>query len=308
MAHKYALTKQHIKSIFSNNTEPLASPESVQQAIENIEKQDFPNLKTKGWEKTDITNIRKYNYRKPKFAEIKEEYIRQFTFYGIDSDLLVFSNGYFDEKNSLIKSAEEIYIGSLKAAITDMPKVVKRYFGTVENDDKTIFNSINSAYTEDGFLIYVPDNAEVSRTVHIMNFIDSSEAKPFVQSRNLIVLGKNTKMDIINSYHSVLPDFTFNNVYTEIIEEENAELNYYLFQGEGNEATQINKTVVQQEKKSIFKSNIATMCGTVVKNEIQANITEENCHTETNGIYLPARRQTIDNSILINHLVPNRIL
>lgn len=299
------LSKEHIKSIYATDTNPLSKNGSVEDALKSIKDFDFPNRKTTGWEKTDIHNIMRHKYSKPAYYETKEDYIRQFMFYGIDADILVFTNGYFSEKQSVIKSADTLYIGSLKRAFIDMPKVVKRYFETTENTKSHIFNEFNRAYAEDGFLIYIPDNTKTVRPVHVMNFVDGNESKPLVQTRNLIVAGRNTSIDIINSYHSVLSDFSLTNVYTEAILEENAQVTYNLFQGEGYDAAQINKTVVKQEKSSRFKSNTATMCGTVVRNDIQVDFTDELCDAKVNGFYLPSRRQVTDNSILINHHKPN---
>ncbi len=298
-------TKEHIHSIFKENKSILNKNGSKGKALKQIDELDFPGRKTPGWEKTELYSILRHKYAKPQPVKISEEILRQFIFYGIDADILVFTNGYFDEERSTIKSTEQIYVGSLKRAFVDMPKVAKRYFDTVTDSKASIFSSINKAYAEDGFIIYMPDNAKTKRPVHILNFIDGEVSKPVVQNRNLVVAGKNTKLDIINTYHSVLPDFSLTNIFTEIILEENAEINYHLFQGEGYDAAQINKIVVKQEKNSKFKSNTATMCGTMVRNDIEVDLSDEYCDTKLNGFYLPTHRQITDNSILINHNKPN---
>lgn len=299
------LTKEHIHSIFSATKSVLNKNGSCEKAKEALNQLEFPGKKTPGWEKTELHNILRHRYSKPLPAKTQENVLRQFMFYGIDADVLVFTNGYFDEEQSVIKSADDIYIGSLKRAFTDMPKVAERYFDTVKDTKANIFSEINKAYAQDGFLIYLPDDTQIERPVHIMNFLDGEDSKPMVQYRNLIVAGKNTKIDIINSYHSVLSDFSLTNVYTEVVAEEHSLINYHLFQGEGYDAAQINKTVVKQEKHSKFVSNTATMCGTVVRNDIEVDLTDEFCDTKLNGFYLPSRRQITDNALLINHNKPN---
>ncbi len=298
-------TKEHIKNIFKDTETSLIKNNSKEKALEEIEKLNFPTPKTTGWEKTNLHNILRHKYQKAEYAKTQQFVLRQFMFYSVDADILVFTNGYFDEEQSIIKSTDNIYIGSLKRAFCDMPKVVKRYFDTAKDSKPNIFSSINKAYAEDGFLIYIPDNVKTDRPVHIINFIDGDITKPIVQYRNLIVAGENTKIDIVNSYHSVISDFSLTNCFTEIIMENNSEVNYHLFQGEGSEAGQINKTVVTQQANSKFNSNTATLCGTVVRNDIEVDFTDEYCQASLNGFYLPAIKQITDNSILINHNFPN---
>ncbi|MEA2043321.1 MAG: Fe-S cluster assembly protein SufD [Bacteroidota bacterium] len=301
---EHTFNKKYIKSIFGANTS-LGDKEAKETALKAVEQLRLPNRKTSGWEKTDLTELLDRKYTKAEFKLVKDEYIRHFSLYGIDSDLLIFNNGFFDEKSSMIKSAENIYVGSVKRAMMDMPKVVKKYFNTVPSKNENLFNALNSAYAEDGFLIYVPDDTTVERPVHIMNFIDAPNGKPAIQTGNLIVLGKNTSIDVINSYHTIEADNSFTNVLTEVILEENAALNYHIFQGEGSRAGQYNKTIVKQEKSSAFKAHTTTMCGLTVKNEIQVDLTAEDCYAEADGIYMPDHREVMDNSVLFNHNKPN---
>lgn len=299
------LKKEHIQEMFKDSSRALSKNGSAEKALAQLGKADFPGRKTPGWEKTDISNIMRHKYSKPDYLETREEYIRNFIFYGTDADILVFTNGHFSEKQSMIKSADAFYVGSIKRAFIDMPEVVKRYFDSVPSENDHIFNLFNKAYAEDGYLIYLPDDTKMERPIHVMNFIDGNRPKPLVQYRNLIVAGKNTHADIINSYHSVLSDFSLTNAYTEAVLEENARVNFHLFQGEGYDAAQLNKTVVKQEKSSVFKSNTATMCGTVVRNDLQIDFSDEFCDAQLSGFYLPARRQITDNSVLIKHNYPN---
>ncbi|MBN1250787.1 MAG: Fe-S cluster assembly protein SufD, partial [Bacteroidales bacterium] len=134
---------------------------------------------------------------------------------------------------------------------------------------------------------------------------DGNNKKTISQYRNLIIAGKNSNVQIVNSFHSLTVNYTLTNISTEIILEENANLNFNIFQGEGDDAFQINSTKVNQEKNSNFSSHTITLCGSIVRNDLKIEHKAENCETNLFGLYLPDREQHFDNNIFINHAKPH---
>jgi Fe-S cluster assembly protein SufD len=196
-----------------------------------------------------------------------------------------------------------LIIGSLKKAANN--ESIKSNLGKTKLHKNNLFTAINSAYATDGACIIIPDNYAPENPIHIVNFVNGDNAKIISQSRNLIYLGKNAQAKVINTYHSLSSDFTFNNVGTEIFTEDDANLHYYIFQGEGNEASQINNTFVEQKKGSFFKMNTSTLCGSTVRNELHVDFKGEHCEADLQGIYLPDKEQHADNFVSILHSKPN---
>jgi Fe-S cluster assembly protein SufD len=164
---------------------------------------------------------------------------------------------------------------------------------------------MNTAYVQDGSFIFIPEDHYLENPIHIVNYINGENQKVLAQNRNLIIIGRNSRVKIINTYHSLTSDFTFHNVVSEIFLEENSDVEYYLFEGEGNSSSLIHQVFVNQYRNSTFKSNIQTLCGTFVRNEFTVNLLDEYCKTDIKGLYLPDREQHIDNYINVNHLKPH---
>ncbi len=298
-------TKDNLLNILSNSKSHISDSANHKKAVDYIEKNNLPDSKNEIWKHTKLEKIFKHNYSTPNKKNISEELIAEFSIHKLNANNIVFINGYYSVNNSIISDNQEMVVSSLQYAKDKYPDIFNKYFESTNIYKDNIFAACNTAFVENGAFIYIKDNHKAKNTVHIINFLDGKNAKTITQSRNLIVCGKNSKIKIINTYHSLSSNYTFNNVACEIILNENSQLNYNLFQGEGGEAMQINNTKVIQNNGSRFISNLALLCGNMVKNNLKVDISGSECTTELNGLYMPDREQYFDNYLSVNHLKPN---
>jgi len=219
---------------------------------------------------------------------------------------LVFVNGFFiEEKSKISQNIKGAYVGSIKGALNTHKEIIEEIYCKTDLQKQNFFTAINSAYAQNGAFIYIPDNVVLEKPIHIVNFVHGDNQKVFSQTRNLIIVGKNSQAKFVSSYHSLSEDFTLNNIATEIITGESSNVDYYIFEGEGNSASIINNTFVNQDANSNFKLNTSILCGSLVRNEIHIEHKGEHCTTDLQGIYLPDKEQHFDNFINIKHSQPN---
>ncbi len=299
------LTKDKLLSVFSGEKSLLANDDIYQKSLDFINNNDFPSKEDEIWRHTDMRKLYKHNYEKAKFVTASEHFISNFSILNLNSEKIVFINGFHSEINSNITNDKEIIICSAKDAKSNHPEIFDKYFESSEVYKDNIFTAFNTAFADNGVFIYIPDNYVSENPIHVLFFVDGNGRKIINQNRNLIIAGKNSQAKIICSYHSLTRNYTLTNSVNEIILEESAQLNYNLFQGEGNGAFQINNTKVIQHGKSIFTSNNSTLCGALVKNNLTVDLTGEYCETNLHGLCLPDKEQHFDHYININHNKPN---
>jgi len=298
--------KNNLLSLFSEKENLLQNKDLQKNLINIINEKEIPSTKTEEWKNTDLKSIFKHKFVLGEKRNVPQEFVETFSFYGLNADRLVFVNGNFiQEKSKISQSKNEIFIGSIKDAKEKYKTIIEDKFCSTNIQKNNFFTAVNSAYAQDGAFIYIPDNVIVENPIHLVNFIHGDNQKVFSQTRNLIITGKNTKVKIISSHHSLSEDFTLNNIASEIFCGENSETEFYIFEGEGNFASHINNTFVNQNSNSIFKSNTASLCGTLVRNEIHIDFLGENCETDVKGVYFPDKEQHFDNYISIKHSKPN---
>ncbi len=170
---------------------------------------------------------------------------------------------------------------------------------------ENFFTNLNTAFATNGNFIHIAKGVSLDKPVHIINFSDGLDSKTISQYRNIIYAAPSSNVSIVNSFHSLTVNFTLTNVATEIILDENSKVNYNVFQVEGNDAFQVNHTKVVQKANSHFSAHTISLCGAIVRNDIQVKQAGLGCGTKLNGLYLPSREQHFDNHTFIHHAMPH---
>ena len=291
------------------------------KAITGFEKLGIPTKRHEEWKYTYIN------------AALSNDYIQQFTpvdtgitandiypllIPGLDAYIAVVENGRFITPLSNCEIKNGINISSFAKAISpenhagrdlqSRPKneITEKHFSRYADINSDAFIALNTAYAQDGAFIFIPDGVTVDKPIHVVNIIRTPE-NLFVQPRNLFVIGKNSRVQIIESFsvqcNALVKIFT--NAVTEIICGENSNTDHYIIQNESGDAIRVSASQVYQEKNSVFSNNTITLNGALVRNNLNIVPDAEGCETNLYGLYLLKGKQHVDNHTLIDHKKPN---
>ncbi len=297
------LTKNDFINIYKNNGNAVATGDIKVLAEKNIEKFDIPDKKDENWIKTDLKPLLKHSFEYGKQLDIDKTIVSLYNLSGTYANVLVFVNGYFCPQFSKIIDNQGLIFTNLKDAKENYPDIFEKYFNKTNVHTNNLFTALNTAYASDGGFIIIRKNTKIENPIHIYHFSDGVNTKITSLLRNMIIAEENSKANVLTSFHSLSENYEFTNVATEIFVEQNAYLDFNIFQGEGDDAFQYNRTNVVLKRDAQFYSNTATMCGSLVKNDIHVKITEENAYTELNGLYMPDRDQHFNNTLFVEHSV-----
>lgn len=298
------LDKQDFIDIYQNNGNALASPKLKSLLNKTLEQKNIPSKKDEEWRKTDISPLLKHRFKYGEKIEIDKTIVSLYNLSGTYANVIVFINGHFCEKlTKLTDNQNVIVFDSIRTIKETQPKLFEKYFNKTDIHNKHFFSALNTTYAEDGAFILIKKNKKAENPIHVYHFSDGNDNKITSLLRNMIIAEKGSKANILFSYHSLSEDFVLTNVATEIFLEQNSYIDFNIFQGEGNEAFQINTTFVHQKRGSQFYSNTATMCGAIVRNDIDIKLLEEDTFCDLGGLYMPDREQNFDNTINIEHTV-----
>lgn len=217
------------------------------------------------------------------------------------SEMLPILNGwYIQEGERLTTYANGVMAGSLKTALKVCPDLVKPYLAQQSEAEKDELTACNEAQYTDGIFIYVPDNVKVDKPFQIVSLINSREDL-LVQNRNVIYVGKNAEVSVIQCDDSTRYGKTFINVVTEISLAENAHLHYYKTENKEADSLLFNHLFVNQQSYSLFHSNAITFNAGYVCNDIHVNLNEPFAETQLYGLYLVDKTQRCENRIKVKH-------
>lgn len=221
------------------------------------------------------------------------------------SVMLPLLNGWYVHKDAkLTRYDNGVVAGSLKAAIQECPELVNAHLNQLAEEDKDDLIASNEAQYTDGIFIYVPDNVKVPQPFQIVSLVNSREDL-LVQTRNIIHVGRNAELSLIQCDDSSKYGKTFLNIFTGIFLEENARLHYYKTENKEAESLLFHHINVYQKRYSFFLSNAITFNAGYVCNNIRVNLNEPFAEAQLYGLYLVDKTQRCDNRIKVLHNCPD---
>ena len=134
---------------------------------------------------------------------------------------------------------------------------------------------------------------------------DATKDKNYINSRNLISIGKNSQVDFLELFSTKGNNDSFTNIVTEILVDENAHGNYYKIQNKNDNASHIGTTQIHQKRSSVFSTYTFTLNGGTVRNNLNIAVDGEGCESHMYGLYVVNGKTHVDNHTAADHIKPH---
>jgi Fe-S cluster assembly protein SufD len=275
------------------------------KAMEKFGQFDFPTTKNEDWKYTNVSAIHNFDFTASSNVKVTKEELKKHLIPGLDANLVVLVNGHYSRELSNIKEkASGVIIDSFQNVLKSSLELVLKYFGKYAEIDNG-FVALNTAFANDGVVIFVPHDTVVEKPVFILNLTGSTDSYVLSQPRNLVIAEKNSKLSIVDLFHSISDKETLTNVVNEVIVGEGAHVEMYKIQDENHKAFHFNRTQSHQSANSTFTIYNVTLGGQLVRNDSNVVLDAENCTGNLYGLYLTEGTQHVDNHTLIDHAKPH---
>jgi Fe-S cluster assembly protein SufD len=276
-------------------------------AISKFGALNVPTQKDEEWKYTNISPLLKYNFSPISAkANVSSELISNYLFDMMEHSLLVFVNGVFSpELSKLIDIPKGVEIGSLADAIKNNNPVAKKHLGKYAENENYFFTTLSSAFTKDGAFVYIPDGNVVEDPIHIIFLTKSGSEKIITQPRNLFVAGKNSQVTIIEHFIFDEDSVYFTNSVTEIVADENSNVDHIKLQEESKKAFHVARMEVDQKRNSNFSSHLISDGAEISRNDFNARFNDEGSECMLNGLFMIDGEQLFDAHTMIDHAKPH---
>jgi len=277
------------------------------KAFTHFEQNGFPTKKDEEWKYTPLKPILKHDYNVfPKAGTaIEFKDVKRYFLHEIESYKIVFIDGVYS--SFLSDTTHEGYDICLLSAALKKPKykmVIDHYFNTIASKKESI-TSLNTAFSKEGAYINIPKNTVVPKPIQVVYFSTGSEAQLMLQPRNLIIVGENSHVQIVERHQSLTSNVVLTNSVTEIFAGTRAIVDYYKIQNDQKTASLIDNTYVQQQRQSVASVNTFSFGGNLTRNNLEFYQEGEHITSNLNGITIIGDKQLVDNHTLVNHKYPN---
>jgi len=277
------------------------------KAIEAFKEVGFPSTKNESWRKTNLKPFLSkdytFSFTEKDNNQIPSSYkcnVNQF-----DTDLYTMVNGkWLDGANGVTTYENGTIVSSLSAAKIAFPEMFEKHFGKCVINQRNGLIALNSAFYEEGYFIYVPDNVEHNTNLQMVNIIET-EQNILTNTRNLVILGKNARLKLVHCDDSVDNHYSVINNVTEMCLDNGADLDFYKLQNKADEAVVLTNTFVRQEADSNLTSNTIVLNGGLIRNDTHVSLNGKGSNADVNGLYLMDKKQVVDNHVFIAHNVSN---
>jgi len=309
---KELISVERLNSLFDRNIGSISQNDTPstkahrEEAIKKFAEKGFPDTKQEEWRFTDLkeTLARTYDYYlEPRPVKDIQKVFRC-DIPHLDTAVIAQLNGWYVSKDvPLMELGNGIIMGSLAEAMKKYPALVEAHLGRYEDPNRDSFANLNSAFAQDGIFIYVPDNVTSQKAVQMVNVINSGE-NIFLQSRNLIILGKNSKLTLVHCDDSYDHQSSFSNIVTEVFMDDYSRMDHYKLQNLNNNSTLVNATYFNLQANCELESHFISLNGGLIRNNIRVLFNGRMSNANINGLYLMDRKQHIDNQVKIDHAFP----
>ncbi len=182
--------------------------------------------------------------------------------------------------------------------------VIDHYFNTIAEKEENL-TALNTAFTKEGVYINIPKNTIVPKPIQILHFSTGNDKDVLLQPRNLIIVGENSHVQIIERHQSLSEYASLTNSVTEIFASKRAIVDYYKIQNDLQTASLIDSTYVSQKQNSIVSVNTYAFGGKLTRNNLKFYHNGTHISSHLNGITIIGDKQHVDHNTLVDHKTPD---
>ncbi len=202
-------------------------------------------------------------------------------------------------------SAAGLVAGSLTAALDSHRELAERYLYALVNTAFGKFEAMNGALWQDGVFVYVPDNAVLTRPIHLLREAGTNGSRQF--PRLLVIVGANAEATVIDEYGGGADEAgdtpSYSNGVVEVFGGAGSRTRYISLQrhGRGMNAYLTHRAQIANDASMVTVP--LAFGGATTKQNFGVNLNGRGANSEMAGLLFGGNYQHFDNHTLHHHTV-----
>src|SRR6266550_1639961 len=258
----------------------------------------FPNMKQEAWRFTSVAPIAEGSFelaqaptRVPTLEDIRPFLLLEAGY------RLVFVDGFFQRSLSTPFFDD---VQSLAHVVTHRQDLVRQHLGKYAATQDRPFSALNTAFVDEGAFVHVPAKATIEFPIQLL-FLASGKQHVVIHPRNLVVVDREARASIVETYATLGDGMYWTNAVTEIVVGDGARVDYHRAQRESDRADHVATTQSHQGRDSTLNLHFVAFGGKLARHDIGAVMAGPGGTLILNGLYLLAGAQHADHHTTIDH-------
>jgi Fe-S cluster assembly protein SufD len=275
------------------------------EATRSFREQGLPTTKQEEWRYTNLAPLAKDLLELSEPCAPSREGVEEISFPVYACGLYVFVDGrYAPELSTPRAISGATRVESLALLRDEAPERLEPHLGRIASLKGHPFAALNTAFLDDGAVLFVPADARLEQPVHLV-FVSTGERQPGARHpRVLVVAEPGSHAVVIQDHVSLGETEGLTNAVTEVAVLRGASVDLVLIQRESGGSFHLSNVCVRQERDARFSAHTLTLGGRLVRNDLQALLADEGADCTLRGLFVGSDDQVLDNHTLVDHAMP----
>ena len=277
------------------------------QAFADFERLGFPSIKDEDFRYTDVLQAFAPDYGlnlKRLKTRINPADMFSCDVPNMSSQLYyVVNDSFYEDSLPSSKLPEGVFAGGIKLFAERYPDIAARYYGKIAKTSDDAVAAFNTMFAQDGFVLYVPRDVKVERTIQLVNII-RSQVDVMANRRILVIMEPRSEARLLVCDHNMDNIKSLATQVVEVFAEEGAIFDYYDIEESTTSNTRFSSLYVEQGASSNVLVNGITLNNGLTRNNYIININGEGAESTLCGMAIQDGNQHVDTYSHITHAVP----
>ena len=214
----------------------------------------------------------------------------------------VVNDAFYNKALPKAQLPEGVLLGSLKDLSQQHPELVQKYYGKLADTSKDGITAFNTAFAQDGFMLYVPKGVVIEKPIQLVNIL-RADVNFMVNRRLLVVLEEGAQARLLVCDHA-MDDVNFlSTQVVEVFASENSVFDLYELEETHTSTVRISNLYVNQEANSNVLLNGMTLHNGTTRNTTEVTLNGRGAEINLCGMAIADKNEQVDNHTLIDHKV-----
>ncbi|HST53669.1 MAG TPA: Fe-S cluster assembly protein SufD [Pyrinomonadaceae bacterium] len=281
-----------------------------ERAFERFDESGFPTTTEEDWKYTNVAPLARRAFEvagDDGATNLESGAVEQFVYEEARRSRLVFVNGVFNRELSSLEALPDALVAEdLGAALAgEHAEVVREHLGRLSEQGGDAFSSLNTSFLRGGAFLFVPAGVRADAPVQLLFLSTRADAEFAVFPRALVVTGRESSLDIIESYAATGGEAYFDDAVVEVFVGHGARVTHCKVQDESVRAFHVASTRAELARDSFYDLTTVTLGAQLSRHNIEVKLDNEGAECRVDGLYIVGTGQHADTHSLISHLKPH---